>query len=66
MSSPQSSASECQLTLSDCSFDGDPECFHCDEPFPMTAPVELGNGAVLVSCPKCGCTTPFPVLSSNT
>lgn len=53
-------------TLGDVSFDGGgvAECFHCDELLPLTATAELDGDAVVVTCPKCGCFTPFKVLPS--
>jgi hypothetical protein len=48
-------------TLADCNFNGNPECFHYEARLPKTAEAELSGKNVLVYCPKCGCTTPFPV-----
>lgn len=47
--------------VSDCEFDGTPECFHCDRELPPQAPAELQGNAVVVVCPGCGCLTPFPI-----
>jgi transcription elongation factor Elf1 len=48
-------------TLADVKYDGKPECFHCDIRLPKTAKADRQGSAIVVTCPKCGCMTPFPI-----
>jgi len=48
-------------TLADVTPDGIPQCFHCDESFPTTAKAEIQGEKIVVTCPACGCLTPFRI-----
>jgi hypothetical protein len=53
------------LTLGDCSCEGEHECFHCDQKLPDWTPVYLEGDVVIAHCPECGGLTPMPLVETN-
>ena len=54
------------LTLADVECVGQPECFHCDAELPKTARAVKDGNYLLVTCPNCGCMTPFECWRTQT
>jgi len=50
-----------RLTVGDCNWDGGCNCHHCGHKFGKKTPVEIQGKAVIISCAKCGCMTPFRI-----
>ncbi|HZW05362.1 MAG TPA: hypothetical protein VFF58_00510 [Candidatus Nitrosotalea sp.] len=51
-------------TLADCTVPIPLRCMHCDQEFPMSAPIELFDVYVVVECRKCHLMTPFKLEKS--
>lgn len=47
------------LTFKDCQPDGPCICSRCEARLPKTTLIEDRKDAVIATCPKCGCKTPF-------